>query len=109
MKLIEDSGKIALVEIDGTTWHMGSEEYRVMKDKPFHFWPYNLKRLNPQPRSCARCWNRPLDFSHTKERRAPPPNLNEWNVPIMRSCPGGSWSKASPFYNNLGCVRGRWE
>ena len=36
-----------------------------MKQKSFHFRPYLHKKYNPQPHSCARCANRPIDFSCT--------------------------------------------
>ena len=46
LTLLEDSGRLALVEIDGTVWYLSSEEYWAMVRKPFHFWPHNLKRIN---------------------------------------------------------------
>lgn len=109
MNLIEDSGRIAVVEIDGYEWHMSSEEYHIMQRRQFHFWPYDLKRLNPQLHSCARCANRPLDFCHTKERKAPPPNVDVWNIPHDRACHCFSWSRAAPFYDVSDCERGRWK
>jgi len=68
MRLIEDSGRIAIVEIDVIRWHMSSEEYYKMAHWSFHMWPHNLKRLNPQPHSCARCIHRPFQFQDTKKR-----------------------------------------
>lgn len=134
MKLIEDSGRLARVEIDGTVWYMSSEEYRTMARKPFHFWPYRLKKLNPQPRSCARCLNRPIDFCSSNKRPINEPQWmykpgvtqiqiydafmkdcltgtqdNEDKLKIFRKCPNWSWSRAAPFYNNSECKAGEWQ
>lgn len=133
MKLIEDSGRLALVEIDGTDWHMSSEEYEIMLMRQFHCWPYNLKQINPQPRSCARCLNRPIDFCKSKERTVKEPRWKykegttdqqiydailrdaveltseHDKLKNIRPCPVFSWSRASPFYNVLHCEAGEWN
>ncbi|HUX55904.1 MAG TPA: hypothetical protein VMV77_02945 [Bacteroidales bacterium] len=133
MKLIEDTGWIAIVEIDGTAWHMASEEYRAMKNKPFHMWPHNLKRINPQPHSCARCIHKPIDFCHD-DRRTNTTSPWTWKKGIStkemieahvtdlrtgnseatdklrtkRVCRCGMWSRASVFYDASDCTEGEW-
>ena len=99
MILIEDTGRIARVNIDGTEWYMSSEEYHIMKRRSFHFWPYNLKRLNPEPHSCARCLNRPIDFCTSDKRMI---------MHSLQKCPIWSWSQAAPFYDNSDCEAGEW-
>ena len=105
MNLIEDSGKVAHVEINGREWCISSQEYRIMTTKSFHFWPYNLKEINPQEHSCASCHYRPIDFSYDSQRTAPD---REPGQPPHR-CKTGAWSRAAPFYNNLVCKGGRWN
>ena len=100
MKLIENTGHIAIVEIDGTKWHMGSEEYYIMNNWTFHMWPHNLKRINPMPHSCARCIHRPFQFQDTKKRMCIPPKA---------PCRQWGWTKAMPYYDNPDCPEGEWE
>jgi len=100
MKLLEDSGRLALVEIDSIVWHMASEEYHAMRDKPFHFWPHNLKRINPQPHSCSRCIHRPFQFQDTKRRTC---------IPTIPPCPSWGCTRAAPYYDNSDCPAGEWS
>ena len=99
MKFIEDTGRLAIVEIDGVYWYMTSEELHKMAFWAFRSWPHNLKRINPQPHSCARCIHRPFQFQDTKNRTC---------IPKIPPCPGWSWSKAAPYYNII-CEAGEWE
>lgn len=105
MRLIEDSGKVALVEINGLEWCLSSQEYRTMITKHFHFWPHHLKEINPQEHSCARCHYRPIDFSYDTQRTAPPREQGQ----TPHRCKSWSWSRSAPFYNNFECKVGRWN
>lgn len=132
MRLIEDSGRVALVDIDGREWCLASREYRTMITKRFHFWPYHLKEINPQPQSCARCILRPINFRKSKERTVTEPRWKykegttdqqiygavlrdaveltseHDKLKNIRPCHCSSWSRASPFYDNNSCQEGRW-
>ena len=98
MELLEDSGQLCIVCIEGVQWHMTTGEYLAMRRLPFHFWPHHLKRINPAPHSCARCINRPFDFQDTNRRTCTP-------VP---PCPNWGWTKSAPYYENIFCEFGEW-
>lgn len=118
---------------DGKEYFLTMKELKTVKTKPFHFWPYELKRLLPQIHSCARCLNRPVDFSCSKKRMcmAPPwvwkDNVTDQEVfdaqvqdeqvgiranvdalKVFRKCHNFSWSRAAPFYSNINCKSGKW-
>ena len=102
MKLIRDSGPggIAHVEIDGVEWFMGSEEYNIMKNRRFFYWPYELKKINPMPHSCQRCKNRPVDFRTSNQRMF---------MPTVLPCRMHEWTRSAPFFDNPDCLEGDWE
>lgn len=100
MKLMEDSGQVAFVLIDGVEWTLSSKEYRTMLYQSLHRWPFHLKRLNPGEHSCARCIHRPIDFMHSTART----NTNTHNG----VCRCGMWSRSAPFYDNFICEYGEW-
>lgn len=93
----------------------------------FHHLPYEQKRLNPQPHSCARCLNRPIDFCTSNDRVNTVPwtwkkgvaqteiisacmddnKEREDSLKDFNPCPMGGWSRAYPFYTNE-CESGKW-
>ena len=96
----------------------------------FHHLPYKQKQHNPQPHSCARCLNRPVDFCNSNVRV----NTARWTLKkgvtnqemcdaIMADdheleeslkeynpCPIDGWSRAAPFYEKESgaCKSGKW-
>lgn len=99
----------------------------------FHHLPYEQKRLNPQPHSCARCLNRPIDFCTSNDRVNTIPwtwkkgvtqaeifdammsdvaavegtDGKEDSLKDFNPCPMGGWSRAAPFYERE-CESGKW-
>lgn len=118
---------------DGKEYFLSDSEIKIISTKPFHLWPYALKKLLPQRRSCARCAHRPVDFSRSSKRMIKEPRwkyktgvtdeqivdavlldavelTNEHDkLKNIRPCPVCSWSRASPFYNVLHCEAGEWN
>ena len=100
MKLIENTGWVALVEIDGVEWSVTTEEYKIMCNRRFYYWPYELKTINPMPHSCQRCKNRPVDFRLSNKRTFLPP---------LAPCRSWGWTKTAPFFDNPDCDQGKWD
>jgi len=90
---------------DGIEYFLTNQEIKTITTKAFHLWPYELKRLLPQYRSCAMCIKRPIDFRYDERRIAP---AREQGLPPHR-CPNWSWSRAAPFYRNDLCGKGCWK
>lgn len=113
---------------------LNSQDITQLKRKPFHFWPYWLKRACPEAGSCALCLNRPIDFCDSDKRINQDP-VWVWKPEVTNQevfeaqckdeqigckgfedalkdynkCPNFSWSRSVPFYTVSGCKAGEWK
>lgn len=99
LKVIE-RGYFSKVEIYGKEWGMAKFELNIMEKRQFYYWPYFLKTINPQPYSCQRCKNRPVDFRLSGKRKF---------TPKILPCPIWWWTKSAPFFDNPNCECGEWD